>query len=633
VSIITPLDSDILLDDLEAYDSGVFRTIRSSFILPFQEEDLRVPYDFYFSENINPLFEKVYANVEYLEGFAKIYNSVLPLETLTCPEYGDDILGLKTSDKFEVTFTKNEITIYQKGVLQQTITQTQFGRFFDIRDVALNGDVLFVLDGNFVLKLDIESNPFKFLTFFGGVGSKSSEYKFKDPVKIILDKGQLYIFDQDTQVLKHYNEFLSFVVNIDVAGVVDVDVVDGVIYKVTTSELIFKDQVIRHGIPEVDKILVDKTQEGFLWVGSTTLLKKYAFNGLEIYSNTREDLISIDRYGTSLMVIDGGSVVREIEYQFVTTILSEDGLAFPKETILIHPDELNSDMVVNDSIQKLYTLLNSFNQKIVGKFVSTLDAESNYVSVDVGVLYPIEDDFLEIEGDGLTIEDVYTKLESEGVIIGGGHLLYEIVDISGERQFIVIGQTPEFTGSDVIVLNHQAFHRHDEIVSCHAWDRTLDVVFDIITYIKNRLIGVEVFNVDSGIPDSLPANDVSFVTKINWSLGSQSCEGIEPQLFNPNFTPLSLEELSIPELSCHSLCECIDALYFGGDGARYTGGPCVVYSTEPSCNEVLYFGGDGARYTGGPCGIYSTEPSCNEVLYFDEAGSMYSDGSCGVYSD
>ena len=587
MSILTELDSDIPIQDLEVYDSGVFRTISSSFSLPYQLEELRVPYDFYFSETINPLFEKLYANVEYLEGFGKIYNSLLPLETVECPEYGDDVLGLRSSADYEAVFTKTEIRIYQKGVLHQTLTQTQFGQFFDIRDVAFDGNILFVLDGNFVLKLDIAPNPFKFITFFGGDGSKSAEYGFKNPVKIIVDAGQLYIFDQDTQVLKHYNEFLAFVDNIDVTGSVAVDVLHGEVYKVTSSELIFSDQVIKHGIPEVDKILVDRTQEGFVWVGSTTTLKKYAFNSLEIYSNTRDNLISLDRYETSLLTVENGSVSREIEYQYVTTVLSEDGLKFPKDNILIQPDELNSDIVVNDNIKKVYDLLNCFNKKIFGVFVSTLDAESNHISIEVEELnfttVAIEDTFITHDWPNLTIEDVYAKLENEGVVFGENYIIYEIVDNAIDRSFVVVttdenGQLP--IPIPDILLSEQIYHRHDEIVSCHSWDRTLDVVFDIIDVIKNRLLGIEVFEEDARLPQDLPDNDVSFIESINWSLEAQSCDGIEPQLFNPNFTPLSLEELSIPELSCHPLCICYEALYSDESGAMYVDGQCGVYSSD-----------------------------------------------------
>lgn len=61
-------------------------------------------------------------------------------------------------------------------------------------------------------------------------------------------------------------------------------------------------------------------------------------------------------------------------------------------------------------------------------------------------------------------------------------------------------------------------------------------------------------DIDTSNPTGLPSEEIEQnLIPLNWTLGAQSCEGLEPQLFNPLFTPISMEELDNPVLSCHPL--------------------------------------------------------------------------------
>lgn len=499
MSLSATLDNDIALSAIEEYDAGVFRTLNSSFQFPYDKEDIFMPYEFYFSDKVNPLLGKLYENVLYLLGYSKLYNTLLPFDSIACDEYSTGNVGVVANDSYEVTYTPTNIKIYKKGVLDQTITETQYGQFVNILDVALDGDDLYILDGRFVLKIKINTVPFQFSVFFGGLGSKTSEYRFREPVSLHVDNGNLYVFDVANQIIKQYNDFLAFEKNIETDGAIAVDIYNGEVYQITETSFSYGDTKFQHGVEGASKFILDRTQYGFFWVGSSTKLKKFALNGLEIYDSDRTDLSDFERIGTSLLLVEGvsGTVNRELEYQFTSSILSGEDLLYPLSAIEINPDEFITDMVVNDSIYKFYEMLDDFNKRIFGEYVTILDAGSNYTSVVVSAL--------EVSGVGIDFND-------------------------------------------------QLFHKNDERISCHAWDRTIGAFFDMMDSTRDRLFGIDTFDASalSGALSGSPLNVdlLSYFTNISWSVGAQSCEGVEPQLFNPIFTPISWEELNNPALSC-----------------------------------------------------------------------------------
>lgn len=494
MSLSSPFVNDIPLSSVEPYDSGVFRTIESSFSFPYSRSDLEIPYDFFFTKNINPFFEKIYSNIQYLEGYSKLYNSILPIEKIECNEYSNTNLGFRITEDEELTFSLTEIKIYQKGILVQTINETQFGQFFEIRDVVFSDGGIFILDGNFIVKLIKENSLYVFSTFFGGLGSANSEYRFRDARKLIIDNNNLFVFDKGNELIKKYNQFLSFEENIATPDALMADVYDDNIYYATEDRIVSQNIPIKHNVLNPTMLELDRLQVGFIWIGNRTRLNKFALNGLKIYSNVKNDLSSFTRQNTTSFLIENGEVNKELDYQFTTSILSGSGLRYPLSAINIDPNEFNSDIVVNDSFVKTFEILNDFSQRITKRFVSVLDATSRFLEV-----------------------------------------------------------TTEPFISSPLTFDPQMIHQHDEIISCHAWERTANSIFKILEENRDKLFGIEVFDSSVSAVTNSSTNDPSYINSINWSLGAQLCEGIQPQLFNPNFTPISLEELNIPSLSCHPL--------------------------------------------------------------------------------
>lgn len=568
------LFSDIInskpIGGVEEYDEGVFRTINTPFNLPNSVNDFNLEYDFYFSKNVNRIFDKLYQNVEYLRGFSKIYNNKFPLSEVQCGEYGEGILGIEVSDQREVVFDNTSIRIYIKGVLQQTIEKTQFGNFFNIKDVTIDGNFLYILDDLFVVKLDIETTTYNFLTFFGGLGSKSSEYKFRDPTQIIFDNGQLFIFDKGNQVVKSYDRDLTFLGNLTWSNHIrTIAVLDGAVAYVGDGLFQYGSTRIEHGLVDEEEVLMDNFQKGFFWIRNGSSIKKIALNGLELYSKSRSQISNIIRYGSSLVVVQNGMVNREIEYHFSKSVLSEDSLIYTLDQILINDDELNTDIVVNDSINKIYELIDDLNRKIVNKFITIFNSESQETYVGTVPMYDTEfflesnfDGFIGVNSNYHISNDILYSLQDTSVIENDSFVLFEYIS-RGEDEYLVEYVDQEFDREFEVIgapKNNQLYHRHDEIVSCHAWERTLDAFDKLFTFTMNRLNGIEVFDISSASLDDIDELDTRFANSINWSLGSQKCEGIAPQLFNPNFTPVSYGDIKLPELKCGNLRspECSD---------------------------------------------------------------------------
>jgi len=572
VSLSSTFPENIPVDSLEEYDSGIFRTISTPFSFPHDQGEFNLAYDFFFAKNVNPIFSKFYDNLEYLEGYSKLYNNILPIDSTPCVEYGDDVIGVDINSSYEVIHTKKEIRVYKLGVLLQTLKLTQFGEFFDIRGVALNGNELYILDGNFIIKLTLTDTTFNFVSFFGGTGNNTEEYLFTKASKIIVDGGLLYIMDIGAGVLKAYNSNLSFLEFIDITGAISVDVVGGVVYEITPEFIRYNEVSIAHGITNPLLITVDSVQLGFVWVANSNEIKKFATNGLFIASRVETTMTDLVRYGTGLFRVSSGVMNHDLEYQFSQSILDGSGFATPLSAINILPDELATDYVVNDSFVKIYNNLDDFSQRVNGRFVSTLDGESNLLDISIEPVSSI----------GLTFD-------------------------------------------------HQILHRHDEVVSCHPWERTFSKLYSLLEDTRDQLFGIEVFDTSVSATAALSANSTDYLDSINWSLGAQSCCGVTPQLFNPQLTPLSLKELSVPALSCIPLCICDDALYFGMFGAAYNGGSCSIYSEESLfCEDAFYDDWSGAEYNDWSCSLFAL---CEEALYDDESGAEYIDGSCAAYDD
>lgn len=501
MSLSATFPDDIPLSSIEVFDPSVVRTFYSEFVFPWTLEDLYPQYDFYTSHNFNSILDKVYDNLDYLKGFATLYNNVLPIDSVTCDVYDQvDKIGIYIDDIYEITFTPTTLIIYKSGVIDQQIDETDFGKFINIKSVSVVGDYIYIIDGDYVLKLDITITPALFVTFLGGYGGGTASYKFRSPTRIIFDETtqRFYIWDRGNKVVKIYTKELSFESNYSLGDALGMDVVGGVIHKITDTEYIDTENGIsfRHGVEAPKGLTIDSYQSGFLWIYNNTQILKYTIGGLHVGTYNMTHISDVFRHGTKLYVIDYNGaeelvdqldeVIANLDYSYTKTISTSSGHKFELSDVYIHPDELASDWVINDTLFKTFDTLDKFNESLTGVFIANLDAGSN---------------------------------------LGG---------ISTESRPI--------SGVDISCDFYQT---QDEIISCSSLQRPIKSLYGLMDDTRIRLTGLEVIDGLSGVG--------GVTSQICWSLGAQSCEGITPQLFNTNFTPLSFVELSNPIFECDPL--------------------------------------------------------------------------------
>lgn len=500
MSLSATFPNDIPLSSLEPFDPNVVRTIYSPFVLPWGLEDMYPQYDFFTSHNFNTIIGKIYDNLDYLRGFSKIYNTVIPLGSRTCYEYDqNDMEGVFVNDEYEVTFNKKRVMVYRSGVLYQAIDETSFGQFVNVRSVSIVNDYLYVLDGLYLIKLDISTSVAGFVTFFGGYGGSSSDYKFANPQYVKFDTltQQFYIWDKDNKVVKIYTEDLTFVGSKSVGATVGADVVNGEVYSLTSTGCTNVDSghTFLHSVSAPRGLVVDSSQLGFLWIYNSNQIYKYTINGLHVGTYEFNRVSGVCRNGTKLYVIDfnndpdilANNLIANLDYTYTQTISTSDSHKFDINSSLLHPDELASDWVINDTMYKIYDNLNDFNLSLTGVFVANLDGSSTLGSITTDPR-PIS---------GVSIDCDY-------------------------------------------------FQTRDEIISCSSLKRPIVQLYDLMDVTRIRLLGLE--EIDDG------GDNGGSSYELCWSLGAQSCEGIKPQLFNANFTPLSFTELSNPEFGeCNPL--------------------------------------------------------------------------------
>lgn len=494
MSILHTFPDDIPLSSLETYDPSIFRVVESVPALPWSLDDLCVEFDFVTAKTYNKILDRIFDNINYLKGFSKIYNSRLPIDFDICTDYNTDAQGFRVEGDYELTFTANNVSYYTQGLLIKSLDETQFGNFFNIKDVQLYNSKIYVLDDNFLLLLD-PNDDFDIKTYFGGFGN--DEYLFNKPTKIVVDPltGNIHILDKGNSRIVTYNQNLSYVSEFQVSGVIDFDY-DGNFYILTSSSVVEHDGTtlvnkFNHQQIGVHTIELDGVQSGFLWVVGDTGVVKYTVAGIHLsdYDGEYGQVNDIHRDQTSLYLsTELSGTIRSLDYQSSSTILSSDAeCLYTLSSTQFLPEEMNSDMVFNDVLEKIYETLNNLNQNIVGRFVTIFDEQSNVQQVTV-----------------------------------------EPFDV----------QPLEF--------DCKTTQRVDEIISCHSWNRAMCSIYNNILDVFDRVLGIERV-------DSLNSDDPQDYIPINWTLGAQTCDGQEPQLFNPSFTPISWAELSNPALSCLDL--------------------------------------------------------------------------------
>lgn len=478
---------------VEEYNPSINRTITTPLDFSHQREELYLDEVFFQTKVVNQKLGYIHENISDLVSFTSIYNSVYPLDTYEFSEYdieGFTAKGVALSENCELIFDQNVVHIFRDRVLYTTISSTEYGELQNINDVKIINGVLYILDGNFLLLLDISSPEASLITFFGGLGSNETQYNFISPIKIIHDSSlNEYGILQRNGFLKKYSlDFNTFIGGRETTNLIDSDVEDGEYYELFSDRITITNIdktliTIQHNIVEPLSITIDRGQNGFFYVRGKTSIYKFTVGGLFLggYNNT-SSVSDFDKCGTTTVAINDGSLVFGLDHTFSTSLLSTQTTpTFELNQIEVNCDELASSMVINDSINKLYQNLIDFNNDVLTGFVSNFNDDSTLSDVVIEDLQPEE---LDIDCNG------YLGL--------------------------------------------------NEVVNCSSWNRCMDQMYDVLITARNRLFGTENF-FDQETFDVLSDNLLEgfFDPTVN----GQNAEGLVPQLFNPSRTPLSLVEI------------------------------------------------------------------------------------------
>jgi len=404
MSINHKFPSDIPVSDLESFNDSVFRTVSTIPDLPWSEEDVRFNSEFVLSDNLNRRIKQIYDNISYLCGFATIYNSVIPIDSIRCPEFDIDKDNLKgmamlpSNPDIQVTYTSKKIYVYKNGIIYKTIEETELGTFKDIQDIILYKEFMYIMDGGVVIKVKDYISELVFLTFFGGYGGKTSEYKFRNPSKFSIDykTGNIYVWDKGNGVIKKYTEDFSYTDTIEMNGI-NFDVFDDKLYILYENyiDVIDEDSTNIYSI-SVDScvnILIDFVQEGFLWIASEDKITKISTNGLMVGEYAVNGFKDFSRSGTKLHIITNDGWVNTLDYSFSQTILKDDInklLSMLETPVLFESDELCSDVAINRIIINTHNTIEELVKSTIGKFIKYIKPNGSIEDIQVATIPPLE---------------------------------------------------------------------------------------------------------------------------------------------------------------------------------------------------------------------------------------------------
>jgi hypothetical protein len=422
-------------DEFMEYDDQLTRQIPDKLVLA--NEDCRIrENDWQFADTFNTQITKLYENVDKLISDASVVDTNFP--KLYLGWYGER--NGVTKWRFDETYTNKYDAINFKNLRDICFYENKFVILRDNKIVISNDDQtlstvfeitripdaelftspnkllisnnrLGVLDTQlrkvFIFELNFAQSSVTLTHYWGGTGDRTSRTRLNNPTDFKADQdGNIYIVDADSKLIKVYNKHLNWTYHIDLT---DYAIYDRPL-SISFAEdklLILTDNnrvVILANDLQIDDIIeningsnvtLNPIDSYVFYTFDTDTLYYYYLNGTLIGSkqyNNIETIRSVAFHDGQMYIMCDDIILKAVDFIDTQSVLTEAATlsSWPLSSILVTPDETISDIVFNDSFEKLYNNINDVYSDITHKFVYNIDPAGAHISTEILPIQPNE---------------------------------------------------------------------------------------------------------------------------------------------------------------------------------------------------------------------------------------------------
>lgn len=428
---------------------GKYLQFNPEIVRIFQVTDLALPYDaqdcsmppneWVVKDTFNATIKKLNDNLTYLGNMAHLYdvpptdyvgwygtlyynNSARRTRWFTStphdsyaydhPEFSLD----QPFDNLQTCCVKNNIMYVSNGTTVSILSGDIFGtrvgyrtyktigdNFVNIRSVKLDSsNRIYLLDSYdsnnreagsknrvLVFSFNFDTNEWRLLYEWGGLGGKGARNKFNNPGDMHVDQNDaLWVADTGNLCIKKYTRTGSWLATITSEYFTDTELpvsvttdVDDNLYVLTTNQIVKFDSAgaLINAYPiESGAIKIENCQDGgFIYATYPSKIVKYTQDitvagniGSNEFVSYTEDYRDVyhDEF-RNLYVVNSNHILKYIDLlSLISLKLNTEDLIWPLEKLLVQKDEYIQDWVINRCFQRLWDNLEIFRQSLIGKF-------------------------------------------------------------------------------------------------------------------------------------------------------------------------------------------------------------------------------------------------------------------------
>lgn len=403
----------------EEYNPLIKREFYETLELPYSLQDVRVkPNEWQYASVLNNSFEKIKTNMDFVSAACYVNNIMFPKAYggYLGTRYGNfkwqtsydannlesdvfnNIRSVQALENHLLVCSVSSINVYTKNetpTLVNSFDKLQNSEIFESLSKAEYVEELsrlYILDNKkkliFVCQYDINSLSDAIIThYWGGTGAKEDRTKFNNPIDFCLDEyNNLYIVDEDSNVIKVYNKNLNWIKNVELGSFSSNNSPISISYgfgrfSITTSSgnTIVTDNSFN--VQEVltrtaSKSILSQNDEGIIYLLSGNDLIKYTINNTYVSEkNLNVPLVNATFDNRHLYVAGEKCIFKLVDFIQIDSIINnnESLSGFSWNSIFINESEFVTDYVYNDSMKKIHDNIMLLNDRIEEKLYLELD--------------------------------------------------------------------------------------------------------------------------------------------------------------------------------------------------------------------------------------------------------------------
>ena len=417
----------------EEYDTTVSRTYQTGELkLPYDEVNI-APNEWVTSENINNCFDKLNANLTYLDRNSKMYTppptkylgwlgTTLTGDVSTQSWHLVDVAGLSAesssiessisdtlsavsqlSVKDDVLYIVNGTNVqildtdYSASILTSRNYKTLGDYFVEISSMALDTDNrIYVLDKIknrvTVLSYDLTTGIWKMLYTWGGLGGASASTKFQGPLGIYVDaNNNVWVADTENYIIKKFSRTGGWIASYEsdlLTG--DYKPLSLTIDKDFAMHILTKDYVIKLDVNGnfisqyaftndsgyIPRKIITSYDKDFIYICTANKIIKFTKNG-DFIGNIGTTLSGTknfkDIYHDSEQNLYIANNINIVKYhdriKILDTSIDVSSYTWNISDIYIDKNEYVQDWVYNCSFARMWDNIELFRRSIAGKIV------------------------------------------------------------------------------------------------------------------------------------------------------------------------------------------------------------------------------------------------------------------------